>query len=248
MGLYINENKHADIYKNVGNIHEPNQGYYMKNHVSEMMKEQQQINESLHRSFKQMKMMHEQRELQSGFKLEQIGKQLQELQEMKENHEVMEGQVMNQLKKLEADYQKLQVLLNEERLSEQDMKESLDQLAASNEDISDLLQEVRQETKRLAVKMDSQAELQKALSDQMTEQHGSTERLTKRMDHQEALSEKIIRQMDYFRSLLFERTNHLTEKLEQMSSYVLQMLSGSDSLQQNYLLKKKQREKENSNR
>lgn len=248
MGLYINENKHADIYKNGENIQEPNQDYFIKNHVSEMIREQQQINESLERSFHQIKNMHEQREYQNGLKLENIGKQLQELQEMKASHEVMESQVMKQLRKLETDYQQLQLLVEEGRLSDKDTKERLEQLTISNENISGLIQEVRQKNEKIAVKIDSQSELQGDLSEQIAELHDSTGRIIKRLDHQEAFSEKLNRQMDYFRSLLFERTNHLTEKLEQMSSYIISMLSGSDELQTNYVIQKKQREKENSHR
>lgn len=45
--------------------------------------------------------------------------------------------------------------------------------------------------------------------------------LEKRMDTQDAFLDKIIRELDYFRGLLFERTYYIVEKIEEKSRAIL---------------------------
>jgi hypothetical protein len=52
------------------------------------------------------------------------------------------------------------------------------------------------------------------------------------LDKQEALTEKIYRQLNHIRSILFERTNYLAEKMDEgyklTSSYVYNLMTGND--------------------
>ncbi|MFC4024244.1 hypothetical protein ACFOUV_10610 [Oceanobacillus longus] len=248
MGLYINATNNKNIYKNDGSIQAPNQGVFIKNNVSEMIQEQQRINKSLLRSFHEISNRKEQQEYKNSLRWEELGIQLKQLEKMNAQHAEMENEMMQRLNKIDADHQKLQVLIEEDRLSEQQVREQLTQLNASQEIISQMLEGVSQVNEQLVLKMDQQTSVQERMSEQISTQDNSNEAVTKRLDNQEAMMEKITRQVDYFRSLLFERTNYLSEKMEQTSSYILSMISGSAQLQKNYLLSQKQREKEKSNK
>src|SRR5699024_10344979 len=53
--LYINHEKHKDIYKNETKLKEPNQGFFMHNHMAEMIKEQKNINHQLYQNLNSLK-------------------------------------------------------------------------------------------------------------------------------------------------------------------------------------------------
>ncbi|WP_249869525.1 hypothetical protein [Oceanobacillus saliphilus] len=248
MGLYMNDSIHQNLYKNDGKIKEPNQGYFVKNHLSEMIHEQQQINKLLQRSLHEISQRYEQQEYKNTSRWEKIGSQLAELRKMNEQHEVMENQVSSQLKKLDADYQRLDLIFDEDRLSGEKAMEKLSQLTASQEIFRGILEDISRTNEQLDLKIEEQTNQQKQLSEQMAAQDTSNDEVTKRLDNQEALMEKLVRQMDYFRSLVFERTNYLSEKIEQTSSYILSLISGSDQLKTNHLRTPKKKEAEKSSK
>jgi hypothetical protein len=58
------------------------------------------------------------------------------------------------------------------------------------------------------------------------------------------LTEKIIRQIDYFRATLFERTNYLAEKIDTgynyAVSYVSKLMTNNDQLPKQFIIKQKE--------
>ncbi|MDF2855984.1 MAG: hypothetical protein K0Q87_1835 [Neobacillus sp.] len=84
----------------------------------------------------------------------------------------------------------------------------------------------------LASKINEQVELQKQLSQEFTKQEEFQTEVLSRLDKQEALTEKIYRQLNHIRSILFERTNYLAEKMDEgyklTSSYVYNLMTGND--------------------
>lgn len=78
----------------------------------------------------------------------------------------------------------------------------------------------------------TQEELQKQLSEKISKQEEFQTVVLNRLDQQEALTEKIYRQLNHIRSILFERTNYLAEKIDEgykiTSSYVYNLMTGSD--------------------
>jgi hypothetical protein len=84
----------------------------------------------------------------------------------------------------------------------------------------------------LATKINEQVELQKQFSREFTKQEKFQTEVLSRLDKQEALTEKIYRQINHIRSILFERTNYLAEKMDEgyklTSSYVYNLMTGND--------------------
>ncbi|WP_342430362.1 hypothetical protein [Neobacillus sp. FSL H8-0543] len=85
---------------------------------------------------------------------------------------------------------------------------------------------------QLATKINEQVELQKQFSQEFTKQEEFQTEVLSRLDKQEALTEKIYRQINHIRSILFERTNYLAEKMDEgykiTSSYVYNLMTGND--------------------
>jgi hypothetical protein len=95
----------------------------------------------------------------------------------------------------------------------------------------------------------TQEELQKQLSEKISKQEEFQTGVLTRLDQQEALTEKISRQLNHIRSILFERTNYLAEKIDEgykiTSSYVYNLMTGSDQPITFYLMNNKKGEKQN---
>jgi vacuolar-type H+-ATPase subunit I/STV1 len=95
----------------------------------------------------------------------------------------------------------------------------------------------------------TQEELQKQLSEKISKQEEFQTGVLTRLDQQEALTEKIARQLNHIRSILFERTNYLAEKIDEgykiTSSYVYNLMTGSDQPITFYLMNNKKGEKQN---
>jgi hypothetical protein len=93
----------------------------------------------------------------------------------------------------------------------------------------------------------TQEELQKQLSEKIDKQEEFQLGVLNRLDKQEALTEKISRQLNHIRSILFERTNYLAEKIDEgykiTSSYVYNLMTGSDQPVTFYLMNNKKVEK-----
>ncbi|GAB3049571.1 hypothetical protein [Virgibacillus ainsalahensis] len=239
MGLYINRQQHGNVYKNDSDIKTPNQGIFIRNHVSEMMKEQQKVNDALNRSFHGIKQLHEQQGNIQSDRWMKISSQLSMLKEMNRQHEKLEGDVVERLENLEKTIKK-------DHLSEEKFLEQFTNLKQTNQEIAARLGEYGQANEQIAQKMEEQAEIQKHMANQVSKQNESQGKLESRMENQEALMEKVIRQLDHFRSILFERTSFLSEKIEEgyklTSTYVHQLMSGSDQPVQFYVANRKKEE------
>lgn len=94
----------------------------------------------------------------------------------------------------------------------------------------------------------TQEELQKQLSEKISKQEEFQTGVLNRLDRQEALTEKIFRQINHIRSILFERTNYLAEKIDEgykiTSSYVYNLMTGSDQPITFYLMNNKKGDKQ----
>lgn len=180
MSLYINHEKHQEIYKNETDPKAPNQKIFMHNHMAEMIKEQKNINKQLLRNLNHLKSGYIQQENRG----EEILYQLQGLKE---------GQI----------------------------------------DVIDF-----------KLKMDQQLELQNKIQLEISKQAESQREVSKRLENQEALTEKLLRQMDYLRSLVYERTNYLTEKIEESyqltAAYMYHITINRDQFPLSFLLFQKQ--------
>ncbi|UJL46305.1 hypothetical protein KFZ58_18460 [Virgibacillus sp. NKC19-16] len=233
MGLYINQDNHTDIFKNNTAIHEPNQGIFIRNHMAEMIEEQQKVNVSLHRSFHGLKDLHQQQGIVQADRWQEVGSRLHELKEMNFQQEKLESQLLERLQKLEN-----------ENVSEQEFTRRIDQLRQSQQAVENQLETYGLANEQLFTKMDEQTALQKQMAEEIANQENSNEEVLSRLENQEALMEKVVRQLDHFRSILFERTIFLAEKMEDgyhlTSSYVDQLMSGSDQPVTFFMTKRKQ--------
>ncbi|AXI10850.1 hypothetical protein CV093_20285 [Oceanobacillus sp. 143] len=243
MGLYINRHIDGAIYKNNSDIQAPNQKLFIKNHMEEMIQEQQKVNASLHESFQGLKHIYEMQENRQTTRWIEIGNKLTELQGMNEKYTELEKHFMMQMKKLEEDNNGLMKLMENHQLSEEQFNEQVQNITMSYEKIGHKLTQYGSANEQISSKIDEQIKVQQQLTERISTQDATQQEVLDRLDNQEALTEKISRQLSHFRSALYERTNFLSEKIEQTSSYLMNLITGSNQTTNRFMMLEKEKEK-----
>lgn len=172
MGLFINNDTHGNIFKNEGQITEPNQSYFKRDHFEELVKGQLEVNESLNHSIYGLKFLYEQQESAQVNKWKEISNRLNELKEINLQHEKDQGYVVERLKGLERENKRFQVTLENKQLSEQELIVQINSLSQSNQEIVDQLETYYVENKDFKSRIDEQYALQKQMADHVTKQEG----------------------------------------------------------------------------
>lgn len=248
MGLYINNDKDGTIYKNEGPIMEPNQSYFKRDHFEELVKGQLDVNESLNHSIFGLKSLYEKQENAQVNKWKEVGNRLNELKAINLQHELGQNYVVERLKGLESENKKVQGILETDRLSEQELMKKMNGLSQLNQKIVDQLEVYYAENAEVISRVDEQYEMQKQMADHASKQEDKQEEVLNRLENQEALTEKITRQIEYFRTILFERTNFLAEKIENgyhhTSSYIANLISNPEQPSTRFLVNQKEEEEE----
>jgi vacuolar-type H+-ATPase subunit I/STV1 len=125
---------------------------------------------------------------------------------------------------------------------------NLDKIANQLKEISTSNQKHTEYEELIIHLLKIQEELQRQLSEKINKQEVFQTEVLTRLDQQEALTEKISRQLNHIRSILFERTNYLAEKIDEgykiTSSYVYNLMTGSDQPLTFYLMNHKKGEKQ----
>ncbi|AOV07096.1 hypothetical protein [Sporosarcina ureilytica] len=89
--------------------------------------------------------------------------------------------------------------------------------------------QLHEENKLLSEKIEQQFNLQKEMSEKLSNHEAFQTEVIERLENQEALAEKILRKIDHFRSILYERTNFLSEKIgkgyEATSAYMTKFIN-----------------------
>jgi hypothetical protein len=233
MGLFINNDKHPDVYKNNDHIFEKNQLVYKRDHVSELREEQQKANESLQQSFDEMKNLFAKQAQKQAYHWRYFGNRLYELKKVTLKQEKAEGHVMDWLKKLDEQNTKLQLTFEKDQFVKEEFVSSIENLNHSSQEVVKRLDYLGMENEQISLKVNEQLDLQKQMSQQIFTQEEKQNDVLERLDNQEALTEKILRQIDHFRAVLFERTNFLAEKLDTSynytASYFTKLMNGNES-------------------
>lgn len=137
--------------------------------------------------------------------------------------------------------------LHELQINSQSQKEFEKQMIQWFKALDEKNSQLQTANLELSLQITAQMELQKQLSEKFLNQEEFQVSVLNRLDRQEALTEKISRQLNHIRSILFERTNYLAQKMNEgyklTSSYVYNLMTGSDQPLTFYRLNKKEEKK-----
>lgn len=248
MGLFINRNGHPDVFKNNIGILGRNQEHYKIDPLAEWMQEQREATHSVGDQFNIMETLLKQQKNSQSNQLKSIHNRLNEIKESDIRHENFGNDVMESLKKVETKNEMLQRTLEHERTINREFIGRVNEVSQINEEIVNRMETLTSANEEIVVKMNEQLDYQKLLSEQILTQKDVQKDMISRLDNQEGLLGKIVRQLDYLRSVLYERTHFLSEKIEgsysMTSSYISKLLTRSDQVSARFMLSQKQEETE----
>ena len=239
MGLYINRNQ-QNIYrteKPVGN----NQDIYVYNRASELAKAQKKYNEMMQRNIVELHEMYASHQKADDTKWGYLQNQFKAFETFGKDQETVVQEVLQQINTVEAEQRKLLQTLKMEQSTVQNSEDKWRELAEAYEKILLRLETIMKEHEIFSQKMQEQLLNQEKISKLWKVQHHKLDQLDKRIENQEAMSEKITRQLEYLRSVLFERTHYLAEKIEELYKDLFQLLNkrGEESRKKTFVVHNK---------
>ena len=246
MGLFINNLDHPRVFKNQESIHEPNQAYFKIDYVSELVKRQEEVNEKLLHAFYGLQSNYQQQTYTARNRWEAMDGQVKKLGDSHLRQEELSENTVASQHRLEQQVTNLHDILVKEAGFQQETLKEINRMQAANEGLENKLTVQETLHQQLAGQMAEVYGLQKQMTDQAATQEEKQEDMLKRLEDQEAVMEKITRQLAHFRSIIFERTNHVVEKVENSydltSTFFYKMLTGSEQPLTLLMMKEKKEE------
>lgn len=162
--------------------------------------------------------------------------------------QAMEDQMVKSLLAFHEKNAQLESILEKEAATKLSLMDQVSELNKRYQEIANRLERNEEANQQLSVQMQEQLELQKETAEKITKQEEFHGCVLERLDTQEALLDKVARQVNHIRSILFERTNYLAEKIDDgyklTSSYVYKLMTGSEQPLTFFLLNHKKEEKQ----
>ncbi|QCR32646.1 hypothetical protein [Lysinibacillus sp. SGAir0095] len=243
MAIYINK-EHPGVFCNTETVPEPNQVEFRRDYLSELIEQQLVENRKLQHSFVHMQLSQNDWNQHQSIQYKKLDKRINELKELQEHQEAMEHQVIDWLEKIEDQNNIMQQTINYDQRIHNDLLHQVNEINQSQKGIVSQIHHVEIEHKEIVKileeftsmnkvlisrveqvmsaneKVEQHMEAQNTVNQQILDQITSVDETQKdvlsRVDDHEGLMEKILRQVDHLRSILFERTNFIEEKLEKV--------------------------------
>ncbi|WP_163102323.1 hypothetical protein [Peribacillus alkalitolerans] len=182
-----------------------------------------------------------------------IDEKTEALKELVAKEESMKQAMIEQLKvqsqatlEIAEKFDEVQVEHRELNEQQKEMTAKLDQQEIRTKEVLERLDQQEVSTKEVLVRLDQQEVGTKEVLVRLGQSEVGTKEVLVRLDQQEALVQRIMMQLNDFRSILFERTNHLVEKIESgyelTSSYIYKLMTGSDQPLTFYMKREKKLE------
>ncbi|MDQ0351457.1 chromosome segregation ATPase [Alkalibacillus filiformis] len=240
MTLYINDGEHPTVYRSKRKLTEPNQDYTKFDRLSEWMEEQQKVNRSLKRSNSFLNQLYERQDhIQT-----QMDTQVKELVAKQHSQDQFKQDVLERLRMLDNKSSQLEEWLKSEEHAREDLIYQVKSINESNKEIINKITDQKVSNDELIDQLNQIVNAHEEMSEQLMYFDQNQQEMSEQVQRQEALMEKLNRQMLNFRSILYERSHHLAEKIEDQhemtSSYVHQLMTGSDKPLTMVMTKKEQ--------
>ena len=145
----------------------------------------------------------------------------QQLRQMAGSH----GKVAGQLDQQAAVNRGIVERLDQHQELNRDISRQLEQFTLITDEMMKRLEELSGSTAEVKDKMDEHHALQHAMADQVSTIEETQKELVGRVEGHEGVMDKLIRQIDHLRSVLYERTSFLEEKIEKVYEYFNQLSS-----------------------
>lgn len=205
MGVYMNSDQNPDIFTNDSSLSGKNQDMYKKDFLADWREEQHSRFLQHHSALENV--LRQQKRLQS-IQYRMMEDQLADREYQEQRSEEVKDEVINlfhevtmQNVQLQADYQRA-------------MEAQWQPIWQAAEELKHRLDSLEQVNEELANRLEKQVNTQEQMAEQAARYEETQKDVLLRLDNQEGLIDKIARKLDHLRSVLFERTHFLAEKIE----------------------------------
>ncbi|QTD42557.1 hypothetical protein [Sporosarcina sp. Te-1] len=214
MGLFMNGRQHPQMFTTTTALHEPNQDHYRYDPLTEWQTNQRKIEEAMRDRVVQLEVdLSKQQKKQSNRWLS-VSHRLEELEEQQYSKAAFEENVMERLDKIEKQNQILQQSLLSKEKEQEELIRQIMSIHRANNELTLNLQDTKKLHDVLLTKIEEQQRDQHRVADALEKQTAAQLEMSSRLDRHESILEKLVRQMDHLRSIIYERSHDLAEKIE----------------------------------
>lgn len=232
MGLYVNTRLHPTLFKNDRALQEPNQEYFKSDYLKEVLYGQSKMNESFQSELKKMRVTMQKQQFLEEKRWNEIVVDIVGLKVDSGRHQQFEKQTREWIAILEKNSQELHRIVTENSSINQEILNEIHRIHQSNEEIVEQLVNFDKASQEITSKINEIADKQDVMVEHVATQNKNHGSVLEHLENQEALMEKSNRQLDNLRSILFERTSFIADKIEESykltSSYIYKFLTGSE--------------------
>ncbi|GKV55815.1 hypothetical protein NCCP2222_17620 [Sporosarcina sp. NCCP-2222] len=214
MGLFLNGRQHPEMFMNKESIHEPNQDCYTYDPLTEWKTGQRMIDEEMRGNIQQLAVELSKERLKQKDRWLSVSYRLEELREQQYEEAAFEENVIERLVKLEEQNQLLHESFFSKQAEQQELIRQIETIHHSNQELTISLQHTQKLHDVLLVRMEEQRKDQQRVAEVLEKQTAAQIEMTSRLDRQEGMLDKLARQMDHLRSIIYERSHDLAEKIE----------------------------------
>jgi len=249
LGLYINNNDQPSVYKNKeDHIVTTNQQVAKYNFMDELLEEQKKSTAELIQSIQDLNKLYDRQVKKQSVQWNNVNTQMKDIQIRNDYLTEYGSQIVEQLTNLDHKYKNLETTLGKDQQLQRSILTEIKSLKDFDQEIANRFDKNEAANQQISDELTEQLELQKELSTKLSSHEEFQSEVVKRLDNQEVLTEKIARQLNHIRSIIFERTNYLAEKIDEgyklTSTYVYKLMNGNDQPLTFTLMKNKKKEEE----
>lgn len=214
MGLFINKRVHVDLFNEENGIQGSNQDVFRTDAFTQAVEEQRTAYNLINEKHDELqKQLRKQKRIQSD-RWSAAGLQLEAIIDNQMQHNQFESDVKESINRLNRLNEGLLSDLDEKRRSNEELVAKIERLTLANNNFSERLEKIDGDQALLLAKMNSQIAQQHLFSETLNEQTNVQGKIAEKLEQQEGLLEKFAHQLNFLRSVIFERTHFLADKID----------------------------------
>lgn len=232
VSIFINTNSHPNLFKSNHSVEGSNQSYFKRDYLKELLAEQNQMNHNFQKSIENLQMLFQRQQFNEENRWKKVVQDMELMQESNKQFEEFEKKTREWLMMLERNSQELHRVARENSSLNQGVLQEIHQIQQSNEEIMRKLMTFDTVNEQLSSKMAELSNTQQSMAEHVADQNGKQEEVIDQLENQEALMEKSNRQLSNLRSILYERSGFIADKIEEnyklISSSLYKFLTGTE--------------------
>ena len=244
MDLFMNREAHPEVFINdLDGIKPNNQRIF----TIDPLTEQKEANLSLQRRLNDLESLLEQQDTQQTNQLQTIHKFLDGLRDREMTQEQFESEVMESFVQLHAENHSFQRKLADEHVFNRQVAKQVRDVSQLTTELTGSVEGVVRANEEISREVKEQVTHQQRLSEQLVKQKDLQQTILSRLAKQEGLTERMMKQVDHLRSVLYERSSFLAEKIggtySTTSHFISKLLVGNEQPPNRFMVNQKQEEK-----